>query len=124
MSRDQADVATLFKHLQFARVPLVKVAPARRTRRRMGEYMKSIIVSRAALALSLAFASPALADEGEGDSIVVTGTRIVRDGYEAPTPVTVASTEELSRSTPSSIPDGLNKLPQFQNSLSLRSVWW
>ena len=36
----------------------------------------------------------------------------------APTPVTVATTEELSRTTPSSIPDALNKLPQFSNSLS------
>lgn len=53
-----------------------------------------------------------------GDNIVVTGTRIVRDGYTAPTPVTVAPADELIRSTPSSIPDGLNKLPQFQNSLS------
>lgn len=52
------------------------------------------------------------------DSIVVTGTRIVRDGYTAPTPVTVASTEDLAKSTPSNIPDALNKLPQFQNSLS------
>jgi outer membrane receptor protein involved in Fe transport len=50
--------------------------------------------------------------------IVVTGTRIVRDGYTAPTPVTVASTEELARSTPSSVADALNKLPQFSNSLS------
>ncbi len=55
----------------------------------------------------------AAADEG----IVVTGSRIVRDGYTAPTPVTVASTEELLLSTPTSIPDGLNKLPQFSNSL-------
>ncbi|HKT75834.1 MAG TPA: hypothetical protein VJQ78_03815, partial [Sphingobium sp.] len=43
--------------------------------------------------------------------IVVTGSRIVRDGYTAPTPVTVATTEELSKTTPSSIPDALNKLP-------------
>ncbi|ANI76508.1 MULTISPECIES: TonB-dependent receptor domain-containing protein [Sphingobium] len=50
--------------------------------------------------------------------IVVTGSRIVRDGYTAPTPVTVATTEELARTTPSSIPDALNKLPQFNNSLS------
>jgi outer membrane receptor protein involved in Fe transport len=53
-----------------------------------------------------------------GGQIVVTGTRIVRNGYTAPTPVTVATTEELVRTTPSSIPDALNKLPQFQNSLS------
>lgn len=51
-------------------------------------------------------------------SIVVTGTRIVRDGYNAPTPVTVATATDLSNATPSNIPDALNKLPQFQNSLS------
>ena len=59
----------------------------------------------------------AAAASGAGQ-IVVTGTRIVRNGYTAPTPVTVATTEELARTTPSSIPDALNKLPQFQNSLS------
>ncbi|WP_336962615.1 TonB-dependent receptor domain-containing protein [Sphingobium aquiterrae] len=50
--------------------------------------------------------------------IVVTGSRIVRDGYTAPTPVTVATTEDLAKTTPSGIPDALNKLPQFSNSLS------
>lgn len=50
--------------------------------------------------------------------VVVTGSRIVRDGYTAPTPVTVATTEELAKTTPSSVPDALNKLPQFSNSLS------
>ena len=34
-------------------------------------------------------------DENAESSIVVTGTRIVRDGYTAPTPVTVATTEDL-----------------------------
>ncbi len=53
-----------------------------------------------------------------GGDIVVTGSRIVRDGYTAPTPVTVATTEDLLKSTPSNIPDALNKLPQFANSLS------
>jgi iron complex outermembrane recepter protein len=71
---------------------------------------------------ALTFAGQALAqdtadEDKDANSIVVTGTRIVRDGYEAPTPVTVASTEELIRSTPTNIPDALNKLPQFQNSL-------
>lgn len=50
--------------------------------------------------------------------IVVTTSRIVRNGYTAPTPVMVASTEDLAKVTPSSIPDALNKLPQFSNSLS------
>jgi len=56
--------------------------------------------------------------QASAQDIVVTGTRIVRDGYTAPTPVTVASTEELVKATPSNIPDALNKLPQFQNSSS------
>lgn len=58
------------------------------------------------------------ADEAKVEKdIVVTGSRIVRDGYTAPTPVTVATTEDLLKSTPSSVPDALNKLPQFANSL-------
>jgi outer membrane receptor protein involved in Fe transport len=57
-------------------------------------------------------------DAGEGPDITVTGSRIVRDGYTAPTPVTVATIDELVKATPSSIPDGLNKLPQFTNSQS------
>jgi prepilin-type processing-associated H-X9-DG protein len=56
-------------------------------------------------------------ERGARTDIVVTGSRIVRDGYTAPTPVTVATTEELTKTTPTSIPDALNKLPQFQNSL-------
>ncbi len=39
--------------------------------------------------------------------VVVTGTRIVRDGYTAPTPVTVATTDDLLKSTPSGVPDAL-----------------
>lgn len=50
--------------------------------------------------------------------IVVTGSRIVRNGYSAPTPVTVAPVEDLVRATPSNVPDALNKLPQFINSSS------
>ncbi|MCB2062354.1 MAG: TonB-dependent receptor plug domain-containing protein, partial [Novosphingobium sp.] len=85
--------------------------------------MKNRIVTALFATSALTFASSAIAQEAEeasGDSsdIVVTGTRIVRDGYTAPTPVTVATVEDLVKSTPTNIPDALNKLPQFQNSLS------
>lgn len=50
--------------------------------------------------------------------IVVTGTRVVRDGYNQPTPVTVATTAELAKATPTNLADALNKLPQFANSVS------
>ena len=47
------------------------------------------------------------------DAVVVTGSRISSNGYQAPTPVTVATSTELLKSSPTSIPDGLTKLPQF-----------
>lgn len=47
------------------------------------------------------------------DDIVVTGSRIVRNGYTAPTPVTVMAVEQLQQTAPGSVPDGLNQLPQF-----------
>lgn len=47
------------------------------------------------------------------EAIIVTGTRITANGDNLPTPVTVASTDELLKTSPSNIPDGLNKLPIF-----------
>ena len=51
--------------------------------------------------------------EADVSEVVVTGSRIVRDGYSAPTPVTVAPIEQLQALTPSNIPDALNKLPSL-----------
>ncbi|QYE34890.1 TonB-dependent receptor [Polymorphobacter sp. PAMC 29334] len=51
-------------------------------------------------------------DTAEGD-IVVTGSRIVANGYSAPTPVTVISATELLKKAPESLAAGLAKLPQF-----------
>ena len=45
--------------------------------------------------------------------IIVTGSRIVANGYKAPTPVTVVSTTELLKKAPESIAAGLSLLPQF-----------
>ena len=62
-------------------------------------------------------AAPPVPQVEEGDAsnaeIVVTGSRIARDGFEEPTPVIVSTTEELSKSAPTNIADGLNQLPQF-----------
>lgn len=53
--------------------------------------------------------------------VVVTGSRILRDGYTAPTPVTVAPIADLQLATPTNIPDALNKLPQFLGSTGPRA---
>ncbi|MDB5706980.1 MAG: TonB-dependent receptor [Sphingomonas bacterium] len=47
--------------------------------------------------------------------VIVTGSRTIRDGRDAPTPLTVAPIAQLEL-TPSNIPDALNKLPQFAGS--------
>lgn len=58
--------------------------------------------------------APQADEAGPSDGeILVTGTRLVRDGYEEPTPVIVSTTDELSKSAPTNIADGLNQLPQF-----------
>lgn len=57
------------------------------------------------------------ADAAGGNSdILVTGTRVLRNGYEAPTPVTVVSIEQLRTFGSSNVADSLNTLPQFSGS--------
>jgi outer membrane receptor protein involved in Fe transport len=61
----------------------------------------------------------ATAAPGSGlEEVVVTGTRVLRNGYEAPTPVTVLNPEDLQRDAPINIADTINKLPEFSNSPS------
>jgi outer membrane receptor protein involved in Fe transport len=61
-------------------------------------------------------------DVGQSDAaaeeVVVTGSRVVRAGYSAPTPVTVLRTDDLNTKAPSNLPDALNQLPVFNGSIS------
>lgn len=56
----------------------------------------------------------------DAGDIVVTGSRVATTGADAPTPITIVTTEALAKTTPSNIPDGLNKLPVFQGSATPR----
>jgi len=58
----------------------------------------------------------AAAQNGTSQDIVVTGSRIVANGYQAPTPVTVVSSTELLKKAPESLAAGLETLPQFKMS--------
>jgi len=82
-------------------------------------------VARGALAavLAIAAAGPVLAqvpdvaaEGGPTGDIVVTGSHIVRDGYQAPTPVTVLTTATLEQQALPTISQSLNLLPQFRAS--------
>ncbi|MDB5733919.1 MAG: tonB dependent receptor family protein, partial [Alphaproteobacteria bacterium] len=62
----------------------------------------------------------ALAQSSNGadkvESVTVTGSRVISDAANSPTPLTIVSTADLAATTPTSIPDGLAKLPIFQGS--------
>ncbi|WP_176695897.1 TonB-dependent receptor plug domain-containing protein [Phenylobacterium immobile] len=51
--------------------------------------------------------------EAELESVVVTASRIVRDGYEAPTPTTVVGVAELQKQSAPNIANVINQLPQL-----------
>lgn len=91
---------------------------------RRGSHFKGH-VSIAALAISLfAGVNPTFAqtaaphDSAATEEVVVTGSRVVRDGYQAPTPVTVLSPEELNARADINIADTVNQLPQFTSSVT------
>lgn len=84
------------------------------------------MISAAALIVALASApayaqdtqdsSPATEQSDEGNVITVTGTRVIRDGYQAPTPLTVIGSEQIQNSSSNNVADYVNDLPQLSGS--------
>jgi len=70
----------------------------------------------------MALTSAVLAQEANTESVVVTGSRVISDAINSPTPLTVIDATQLQATTPSNIADGLNKLPEFIGSQNTRSV--
>lgn len=98
-------------------------------RRKMGKkVMKKSIpqVSAIALTAAMLWSAPAFAqEEAIGDAedpvaapveITVTGSRIQRDGYRAPTPLTVLNAEDIEKSAPANIADYVNDIPSLVGS--------
>ncbi len=55
--------------------------------------------------------------ENDDNNVVVTGTRIVRDGYRAPTPLTVLTRDDIENSSPTNnVADFVNQLPALAGS--------
>jgi iron complex outermembrane receptor protein len=78
----------------------------------------TIVLRRAAAAVLQA---PRQDEDGLAPSefIVVTGSHVISDTANSPTPVTVISAKQLRDTTPTNLPDGLNKLPIFQGSQTI-----
>jgi iron complex outermembrane receptor protein len=79
-----------------------------------------------AVASVLCSAVPAFAAEAEVeealDEVVVTGSRVIREGMSSPTPVTSLSSEELLQSNPQSIAQALATLPSMTGSTTPKSI--
>lgn len=69
-----------------------------------------------------AAAQPATAGPAEVEEVMVTGSRIVRNGYEAPTPTSVVTAEDIQARAPANIADYVNQLPQLGNATSPRTT--
>ncbi|MDZ3831495.1 MAG: TonB-dependent receptor [Sphingopyxis sp.] len=76
-------------------------------------------------ALALVHAAPAMAQDAAADGstaeaadqIVVTGTRVARDGFQAPTPLTVLTQDDIQNQSPTNnIADFVNQVPALAGS--------
>jgi iron complex outermembrane recepter protein len=76
------------------------------------------LVAMSAGALAQSTGAPAETTE----QVVVTGSRVITDVANSPTPVTTVSTQQLLDTTPSNLSDALNKLPVFINSSTQRNA--
>ncbi len=81
-----------------------------------------------ATALCALLAGPAFAQTttptgpAQVEELVVTGSRVVRDGFQAPTPVTVVGVEQLKEQAVTRLVDVSRNLPIFRNQGGARSV--
>jgi iron complex outermembrane receptor protein len=80
----------------------------------------TIVLRRAAAAAPIA-EDTNTADIGPSPSetIVVTGSRVISNAANSPTPLTMVSAKQLRDTTPTNLADGLNKLPIFQGSQTI-----
>ena len=75
----------------------------------------------AAMAQSTAKPAQSAADSAAVEEVVVTGSRIVREGYEAPTPLAVVSEEQLKSSSDSNLALYLATQPVFTGNTTTQS---
>ncbi|MBO9670779.1 MAG: TonB-dependent receptor [Sphingobium sp.] len=55
-------------------------------------------------------------DDSPVEDIVITGSRVITNGFAAPTPVTVVTLDQMRQTAPNSLGDAVNQLPQIKSS--------
>ncbi len=85
--------------------------------------LSAMLVSGAVLAqATTAPAAAPAAEPAEEVLIQVIGTRVVRDGYQSPTPVSVVGADEIARSATPNVADYVNTLPAISGSSTPRTT--
>jgi iron complex outermembrane receptor protein len=86
---------------------------------------RALLLSAAILPVAaplLAQTAPAVPSPGAGEAeageITVTGSRIIRNGYDAPTPITVIGAKDLQAAAPTNVADFVNDLPSVAGSVT------
>ena len=85
---------------------------------RFGAAMTALALVHGAPALAQETTAPADTSEASlADQIIVTGSRVARDGFEAPTPLVVLTQQDIQNTSPTNnIADFVNQLPQLAGS--------
>lgn len=78
----------------------------------------TVLFAFAPLTSGTALAQEEASAGGVLQEVTVTGTRIVRDGYEAPTPVSVLGMEQLAQMATTNLADSVNRLPALSGGRS------
>src|SRR5206468_7959315 len=90
-----------------------------------GGIMRNVAFTKVALmcaASVVALTAAAQAQsENNVEAVTVTGSRVISNIQLSPTPLTVVTAEQLAATTPTDIPDALNKLPDFIGGSTPRS---
>ncbi|HMF62259.1 MAG TPA: TonB-dependent receptor plug domain-containing protein, partial [Vicinamibacterales bacterium] len=93
-----------------------------RARRRAKAWARSTVSVTALATVAVTSAHAQDSESATLSEVIVTGSRITRDGYEAPTPVSVLGADELNALNTVNVADAVNILPAFSNSVSPRSA--
>lgn len=84
-------------------------------------YLRASIASIIAGAPFFVGAAEQTGAADELEEIQITGSRIITDDTKSPTPITSVEVEEALKTTPSDIPDALNKLPEIMGGRTPRN---
>ncbi|HUO21959.1 MAG TPA: TonB-dependent receptor [Caulobacteraceae bacterium] len=76
----------------------------------------SLLVGASALAFPLIAAAQTTPAQSSANEVVVTGSRVITNGNNSPTPLTVVNVTQMQDVHPATIADQLNDLPQFYGS--------